>query len=272
MKRTVPGGFTLVEVLVVIAIIAILIGLLLPATRRVGDAAAYTQCRNHMKQILLALHGYSDASKPATASRTAAAYERLTHFPPGCVGIGARPEERLSWMVELLPYLDQEPLFKRFDVSKGYADNLQSARTPINVFWCPAAKEVGADGLTHYVAMSGIGLAAATRPEGADGNGFMGYDRVTSIGLIKDGASNTIALMETRSGLGPWARGGASTLRGFDPADIPLHGDDRPFGGHPNRILAAMADGSVRVLSTSIDPKRLAAAITIDGGEAVNLD
>ena len=63
----------------------------------------------------------------------------------------------------------------------------------------------------------------------------MGYDRLTSLAMIKDGTSNTIALMETRFDLGPWARGGASTLRGFDPADVPLYGDQRPFGGHPRR-------------------------------------
>lgn len=90
--------------------------------------------------------------------------------------------------------------------------------------------------------------------------------------MIEDGAANTIALMETRIGLGSWARGGASTLRGFDPADVPLHGDNRPFGGHSAGMNAAMADGSVRFLRTSIDAKKLAAAITIAGGEPFDLD
>ena len=76
--------------------------------------------------------------------------------------------------------------------------------------------------------------------------------------------------METRSGLGQWARGGSSTLRGFDPADASPRGDDPPFGGHPNGMNAAMADGSVRFLPSSIDPKRLAAAVTIAGGEPVD--
>jgi hypothetical protein len=126
--------------------------------------------------------------------------------------------------------------------------------------------------VTNYIAMSGIGLDAATQPAGALGNGFMGYDRQTAEKMIVDGTSNTIALMETRSGLGPWARGGSSTLRGFDPDDLPLFGDDRQFGGHVNGPLTAMADGSVRSISPSIDPKKLAAAITIAGGEKVDLD
>jgi hypothetical protein len=78
--------------------------------------------------------------------------------------------------------------------------------------------------------------------------------------------------METRVGLGPWARGGGSTLRGFDPADVPLHGEQRPFGGHVEAMHAGMADASVRSLRLSIEPKTLAAAITIAGGERVDLD
>jgi len=78
--------------------------------------------------------------------------------------------------------------------------------------------------------------------------------------------------METRSGLGPWARGGSSNLRGFDPSDVPLYGDQRPFGGHRDGMNAAMADGSVRFIRSSIDPGKLAAAITIDGGEPFDLE
>jgi prepilin-type processing-associated H-X9-DG protein len=120
--------------------------------------------------------------------------------------------------------------------------------------------------------MAGVGGDAPGRPAGAPGVGFMGYGRATSPAAIKDGTSNTVALVETRSGLGPWARGGNSTLRGFDPADLPLHGDGRPFGGHAAGMNAAMADGSVRFLRASLDPHNLAAAITIAGGESVNLE
>jgi prepilin-type processing-associated H-X9-DG protein len=176
-------------------------------------------------------------------------------------------------MVALLPYLEQDSLYERIDLEKGYAGNLPAVQTRLKLYLCPASKDATtADAVTHYVAMSGIGLDAAMQPAGAPGNGFMGYDRLTSLSMIKDGTANTIALMETRSGLGPWARGGSSTLRGFDPADVPLFGDQRPFGGHKDGINAAMADGSVRFLGSSIDPGKLAAAITIDGGEAPDLE
>jgi prepilin-type N-terminal cleavage/methylation domain-containing protein len=274
VSRSARDGLTLIEVLVVIGIIAILVGLMLPAVRRVREPAARMQCQNNLKQLMLALHEFESTGRPAlypSTSRPDAPAGRS--FPSGCFGSGTTPEERLSWMVALLPYLEQEPLSRQFDVAKGYAGNLPAARTRIKTFLCPAAREVETvDAVTHYVAMSGIGYAAAGQPAGAAGNGFMGYERLTSAAMIEDGTANTIALMETRFGLGPWARGGASNVRGFDVADVPLYGDQRPFGGHPGAMQAAMADGSVRFIRSSIEPRKLAAAITIAGGEPVNLD
>lgn len=227
------------------------------------------------------MHSYADTGTPAPNGNTDSPAKGL--FPPGCLGAGKTPEERLSWIVALLPYLEQGSLYQRFDMKKGYADNLSAAQTRLYIFLCPDSKEAATlDGVTNYIAMSGIGRDPASQPAGAAGNGFMGYDRLTSMKMIDDGASNTIALMETDFGLGPWARGGSSTLRGFDPADLPLYGDGRPFGGHaadkrwfggqPAGMNVALADGSVRFLRSSIDPKRLAAAITIAGGEPVDWD
>ena len=275
MTRPARRGVTLIEVLVVIGIIAILAGLLLPATRRVREPAARMACQYNLKQLILALHTYSDTTGKPVAFPSAGRSEgpAAQAFPPGCFGPGTIPEERLSWMVAVLPYLEQEPLYKQFDRDKGYAGNLAASQTRIKVFACPTSKEATEDNIvTNYVAMAGIGHDAAGRPSGAVGNGFMGYDRLTSIAMIKDGISNTIALMETRSGLGTWARGGASNVRGFDPADLPWFGEQRPFGGHSAGINVAMADGSVRFVRSSIEPEKLAAAITIDGGERFDLD
>lgn len=196
----------------------------------------------------------------------------VKHLPTGCIGPGQIPEERLSWLVALLPYLEQKPLYDQFDLNKGYQANLPAAGTKIRLFVCPTAKDAGTAGaVTYYVAMSGIGLDAATQPSGVAGNGFMGYDRLTSWNDIRDGSANTIALMEARFGIGPWAQGGPSTLRGFDPS-LSLHGEQRPFGWHDKVMQAAMADGSVRMIRTTIDAKMLAAAITIAGKEPVDLD
>ena len=269
MSRSAPKGFTLLELLVVIAIIAILIGLMLPAVRRVREPAARAQCQNNLKQLMLAFHSFeTTGSSDASVARP---------LPSGCVGPGGVAEERLSWMVALLPHLEQDALHRQVDLEKGYAGNLPALQKRVGIFVCPAppaaaTKEAAnADALTHYVAMAGIGREAAKRPAGANGNGFMGYDRLTSLADIKDGTSNTIALMETRLNPGPWGRGGPSTLRGLDPTDLPLHGDERPFGGHAGGMAAALADGSVRFLPASTDPRKLAAAITIDGGEDADL-
>src|SRR5947207_4007675 len=96
-------GFTLIELLVVIAIIAILIALLVPAVQKVRDAAARSQCGNNLKQIGIALHAYHDAKKvfPPGASADIAPWKT-----PGA----ADNDWGSSWMVYLLPYIDQAPL------------------------------------------------------------------------------------------------------------------------------------------------------------------
>src|SRR5262245_30852619 len=132
-----PRGFTLIELLVVIAVIGILISLLLPAVQKVREAAARTQCANNLKQIGLALHSFENNRRS---------------FPPGFVSqegglpqVGVpdvRPAAALNhgWAVFLLPYLEQDNLFKqyRFDRDWRAPENQIVRETPLRVMQCPS--------------------------------------------------------------------------------------------------------------------------------------
>jgi prepilin-type N-terminal cleavage/methylation domain-containing protein/prepilin-type processing-associated H-X9-DG protein len=125
--RSARGGFTLIELLVVIAIIAILIGLLLPAVQKVREAAYRVQCANHLKQIALACHNYASENRDT--------------FPAGLSQLPS-PQRGVTFFTRLLPYVEQGPVFQRWDFNNLAVNSFGGSTAPaaavIKAYLCPA--------------------------------------------------------------------------------------------------------------------------------------
>jgi len=116
-------GFTLIELLVVISIISLLVGLLLPAVQKARESASRISCANNLKQISLAMHEYQMI------------YGSL---PPRCLGANA---DGATWMVLIMPFVEQGNLFNRWNTSLNYYQQSDVARlTPVPIYFCPSRR------------------------------------------------------------------------------------------------------------------------------------
>jgi prepilin-type N-terminal cleavage/methylation domain-containing protein/prepilin-type processing-associated H-X9-DG protein len=128
-------GFTLIELLVVIAIIAVLIALLLPAVQAAREAARRAQCVNNLKQLGIACHNYLDVN--LVFPTQVGGYQ-----VSGAAGWFDNSDYRTSWMVQILPMMEQTPLFNAYNFAADRAEyswkNTTVIATQINAFACPS--------------------------------------------------------------------------------------------------------------------------------------
>jgi prepilin-type N-terminal cleavage/methylation domain-containing protein len=183
-------GFTLIELLVVVSIIAILIGLLLPAVQKVREAAGRMRCANNLKQLGLAAHNYHDSNG---------------HLPPG---IGYYPTSTNNafgtYFFHVLPHVEQDNLYRSawgavpFPPPTGsttvyYPGNNGVYRQPVTVFLCPSDPGVGRGG-TVLIGGETFG-ASSYAPNGlvsGVGPPMPSPQGRTTFAAINDGTSNTI--------------------------------------------------------------------------------
>lgn len=253
-KTSKSGGFSLVELLVVIAIIGVLVALLLPATQSAREAARRSQCHNNLKMIGLALHNYHDV---------------YGQFPPAVIGPNNVPRQRqFSWLVALLPFLEQRNLYDslRLDLPWDDPHNLALLQRVLpDAILCPSeVQRTTEDGFfkTSYVAVTG----AAPSPEFRSSRGIIALDRGLRMEEITDGTSNTIVVGEVTDG-GPWFAGGAGTARRIDDWIV-----RKPWSQHPGGGVFLFADGSVQFITPNVDSQTLRRLAIAQDGQTVTLD
>lgn len=221
------SGFTLVELLVVITIIALLMALLLPAVQNAREAGRRTQCTNHLYQMGLAAIRSGDS----------------TGFVPGWRNRNPQSSNAnaVSWPVVLLPFLERNDIYKQWQSGNQTAVN---DRPAISFFVCPSSPpDNSTDPVLSYAGNCGSGssspnAAAANKWDGvmtdttlaASSNSRIGFDEVASA----DGTANTILITEkcsARVTQGWWDRRGINAAFAFTAAPTAYTAGGAPIPG-----------------------------------------
>ncbi|MEX0613313.1 MAG: DUF1559 domain-containing protein [Pirellulales bacterium] len=294
-------GFTLVEVLVVIAIIGILVAFLLPAIQAARESARRTQCQNNLKQIGDAVQMHHDTRK---------------YFP---MGRNRSDQYAVSWAFFLLPYMEETALYNSFDAKTRVDDDANAAtmRTPVETYACPSRRKAAADRnfdnnespplvigvatLADYSANAGIALMTGMVGSDEATTVFGQFDRKDagpifsgsriSARQVEDGLSKTMAIGERHlppvpDGTPPemehMAIGDTASIPGDTPhttfrssenglAEGPDDKDRTKFGSSHTGTLVQFVflDGHVRGLRPDIALAVLKALSTISGSEVL---
>jgi prepilin-type N-terminal cleavage/methylation domain-containing protein len=302
-------GFTLVELLIVMAIIAVLISITIPAVMKVREAANRTTCMNNLKQLGTACWGYN---------------QQFGYFPTAGVNDFAAPtfsttgaplsgwQQDAGWAYQILPYLNEENVWTGGAAAAPATNMANSLRTTVRFYFCPSRRTpstmqyknalfpaeaqysaVRNNAFTvfpsDYAACNGSNLPANV------GNGIVltqaNGRSVVQVTDITDGVNHTILLGEKAGNAhigailneddmgyaSAYSAANLNTLRFTNPTLLPLQDVNvaGPTGGafgsaHFGTWNACMADGSVVSISYTIDPSIFAALGTIRGQELID--
>lgn len=268
MSNTNRSGFTIIELLVTIAIIGILMAIAVPAVQKARESARSSQCKNNLRQFGIGLSGHEST------------YGKL---PPGR---DAQHGWNHSWATAILPYLEQAELYEMYDWKQAWdaPTNESVADADVRIFRCPSALDDW-NGKTDYGGnygssltglkpgfQSGFAWESGTLPPiniqmpGIYRHGAVRY------GEVRDGASQTFLVLEdadrpAEEG-GMWANGHNCFAHDQGPVNATV--SNEIFSRHAGGAFGLLADGSVRLLSESMDLSVLGALCTRSGGEVVS--
>jgi len=265
MHQRIRQAMTLIEVLVATAIMGALVAIALPAVQMAREAARRTQCQNNLRELGGALASFETTHGHLPAGRDA--HNRWQH----------------SWATAILPQLEQNDLFQRYDYARAWNDpaNEPVVQASLAVFRCPSA--IGKwNGKTDYGGNYGSGLTGL-RAGFQEGRAWeagtfppihvplRGKFRRAAVrmGEVTDGTSQTLLVVEvadrpSKQG-GMWANG--HNCLAHDNGGVNNRSSQEIFSRHPGGAGGLMADGSVRFLAESIEAVVVGALCTRAAGE-----
>jgi prepilin-type processing-associated H-X9-DG protein len=267
-------GSTLVELLVVVAVLAALVALLLPAVQAAREGARRTACMNNLRGIGCALYGHEMVKRS---------------FPAGCLECTTKaPRRQIAWNAFLLPFIEEPGAAADFVFTKPFYDaaNLRAAGSVVPAFLCPSTRRTGRTGSTSgdcngngrwdpgdglaYTDYGGMyGVAFVSPPESpARYLGVMVYEVPTTARMVTDGLSKTVAVAEDTGrdwrGAGQWANG-QNIFDHTHGSPINVNQNNEIWSDHPRAAGVLFCDSHVEFLDESIDQGVLEALLTRAG-------
>lgn len=271
-------GFSMVELLVVVSVIGLLLALLLPALQQSRESARRSECQSRLRQLGIAVAAHEEARRT---------------YPIGCIGCrfsGPKPQRFHSWNLQLLPYLEQAALQRRFDLEQpSYASpNREAGAAVVPAFLCPStpgdalANRAGLWRGMAFTDFAGIyGVEGAGRTDDREHAphwlkpsflGVMLYEQPVRMREIVDGASQTALIGEARDRRGAemeWANGHNVFAQEGDTPINAASGLGNELGSpHRGGASVVHCDGHVAFLSDATEQRVLNALLTKAGDEA----